>query len=648
MPALRTDKELMKRSLAIGLVRRLPPTIADAVLEVEEFRQAFEINLSAVISFGSPGLSFDRSKLFAGIRDVLEPQSRSVELETVDKVRWTLSLNQAGELSLSQDGKTVPIPDFVCLSPDPVRRLEWFDREAEKFQWRDERAQLWRAKLAARAAEDEEIDALLQEFRLTPSFVIGQVANELRGGRTVDIEKIVPNDIRYYDRLVGAPGEISDLKSFLDAVAVPLMREWSQDGPSEGLLRCLLLSSHPFFAQATDITSLTESELVPLYEWLADRGDRISQVGAIECGLAQLHRCPRLAPHVSKLIQAFLDDSPTSEDGRLRLTFALIVFVDGEIARNGIARRRPPFWRRLASIAHASILERQVIAAGIPPSFMIDLALKTRGQLYYLQSFIDLRREPRWLPDSLLPAQLRAEFLGRIAAAGAINTDKISDSQIRAQVIEPNGGDIQRQLIFPYPYLPGPLEGGTPSVLEMPVEIEASVRADLEIRDLTARSFVALVNSSFLYRIGPQLVDLAAEALRKAQYQLRQKRDTDASFALLMGLACVAAVARNGGLATEVRILARVMRRSLGVQIETDNAMRIAFVAAAAFSDAPNWSKFVGEWLTELAFEDMDRDQAESLRTRIKVFCQLEPLLWETCGRAEAALAAFLLSTAVV
>jgi hypothetical protein len=44
-----------------------------------------------------------------------------------------------------------------------------------------------------------------------------------------------------------------------------------------------------------------------------------------------------------------------------------------------------------------------------------------------------------------------------------------------------------------------------------------------------------------------------------------------------------------------------------------------------------NWSKFVGYWLTELAFEDMDRNQADSVRHRIQVLCQLEPLLWETC-----------------
>jgi hypothetical protein len=70
--------------------------------------------------------------------------------------------------------------------------------------------------------------------------------------------------------------------------------------------------------------------------------------------------------------------------------------------------------------------------------------------------------------------------------------------------------------------------------------------------------------------------------------------------------------------------------------------MRIALIAGAAFRDSANWSRFVGEWLTELAYEDMSRNRALTMQTQIQILCQLEPLLWETCGRAETALSAFI------
>lgn len=69
--------------------------------------------------------------------------------------------------------------------------------------------------------------------------------------------------------------------------------------------------------------------------------------------------------------------------------------------------------------------------------------------------------------------------------------------------------------------------------------------------------------------------------------------------------------------------------------------MKIAMVAAAAYGEHSAWMTCVGEWLTELAFENITRDEAINLLSHIQVLCQLEPSLWETCARAEAACRAF-------
>jgi hypothetical protein len=68
--------------------------------------------------------------------------------------------------------------------------------------------------------------------------------------------------------------------------------------------------------------------------------------------------------------------------------------------------------------------------------------------------------------------------------------------------------------------------------------------------------------------------------------------------------------------------------------------MRIAMVAAAGYRDKDKWCRHVGDCLTELAFQDMTREKAMVLREHIEVLCQLEPSLWETCARADAASAA--------
>jgi hypothetical protein len=181
----------------------------------------------------------------------------------------------------------------------------------------------------------------------------------------------------------------------------------------------------------------------------------------------------------------------------------------------------------------------------------------------------------------------------------------------------------------------------------MPTEIEAELRKGLEAEELTPKSFTTLVNSVLIFRVGPQLAQLAAQALRRAKYQIRRLPGQDETFSLLVGLGTVAAVTRSSELAEEVRILVRVVRRRLGSNIGANDAMRIAMIAAGAYVDENKWCKFVGDWMTELSFEDIDREKSENMWQHIRMLCHVEPHLWETCAKAEAACAAFARGRAV-
>ena len=66
--------------------------------------------------------------------------------------------------------------------------------------------------------------------------------------------------------------------------------------------------------------------------------------------------------------------------------------------------------------------------------------------------------------------------------------------------------------------------------------------------------------------------------------------------------------------------------------------------AAASRSDLTEWTEFVGEWLTELAFSDLKKEEAQECYTTFALDWLLSngvPELWVTCGRADAALKAF-------
>lgn len=595
--------------------------------------------MRANIRLNQSGVTFDRSTLYSAVGSVLANDSEPRRITALDKTEWSVSKDESGGLVVVAGDKRAPLFNLECLSPDRAARLDWFERQAKSFGIDNVAAGKWRSVLAARPCDDEEVEELITEFRLTPRwFAATLLQNAGIPGEEADlpVSSLVPDKQRYYFRLAGSPAEkdlLSFVKSDLSQHIERLLEGWGVDGAS----LALLLSAHPAVPQEIRLNNLPKNEVIELFKWLVGHGDRISRLGAIELGLAHLNSFPELEPFITKMVQGFVDED-AGEKGRLAQLAGLIVLVDGELARTGILRRHQPYWRRLAAIAHASLLERELLRRGAKLREFSTWAFENRGQLFFLQNNADLRLEPRWLPDFLSPDQLKAEFVGRISAAVIANEAKIKSPELRALAFD-KGGPLQSLIVFPAPFLPGPLEGAVEAILPMPAKIEKEVYEDLNAEVVTPRSFARLVNCALIFKLGPQMADLAAEALRRAKYQLRDMGANMPAFSLLHGLAIVAAVTRSKALAAEVRALVRVARRRTGSTIELGDTLRIALMAAGACSDIDEWCTFLGEWLTELSYEDMDRPNVKTLWSHIRGLCEIERRLWGTCARAEAACA---------
>ena len=74
----------------------------------------------------------------------------------------------------------------------------------------------------------------------------------------------------------------------------------------------------------------------------------------------------------------------------------------------------------------------------------------------------------------------------------------------------------------------------------------------------------------------------------------------------------------------------------------SEELLRVGMVCAAAHASLEPWCKVVGEYLTELAFQEESKEEGERLLAHIKVLLDIVPQLWITCGRAEAALRSFI------
>ena len=630
--------------LAVVLLGLFPPGLRASALENKAFRDRLGLSVDADVTLDQSDITFKRTELFKRIRDLYASKVAEVLIEGRGSGTWRMSIdNEQARIKLVNGAKTFLIPDLSCLHPESAERLKWFDAEVAKFGVNDARMKRWRDLLKERAIEDEEVDELLAEYRFTPRYVAG-VIEKLFRQQTIRIECLVPDDLRYFDRLVGEPTAGMGLKEFFDQVCGPRSAELVRQSPLLGLKNVFLASSRPFGPQSLRIDDLPASEIIDFYAWLEASGDRFSQLGGIEWGISRLGQIPALEPYLERLAQLIQADDPKKPDGRLQLLTSLIVLVEGELARTGICRHRSPHWRRLASIAHACVLERAIVNTPIPTSDFFGWVMENRGSLYYLQTFVDMRQEPRWGPDFILATQLKAEFIGRIAGVDRTGASLVKSEGFR-EFLNGDGNDsIRSQVKFPYSFLPGPLEGGIEAVAVMPEEVESNLRKSLKEEALTPLSFVTLVNSALIYRVDAVFAELAADGLRRVKHQLRHIKSADEAFHMLTGLATVAAVTRSVGLAEEVRVLMRVVRRKPGIEITQDNAIRISMVAAAAHADRAEWCKYVGDCITEFSFEEVSRREALILRHHLVELRHVEPQLWSTTARADAAVLASLSS----
>ena len=392
-------------------------------------------------------------------------------------------------------------------------------------------------------------------------------------------------------------------------------------------------------SEVIDLTAVPRGDVERAFRWLTNHGDRVSQVGAIECGLRHLALFPEIEGALVALIREVSEDQPEDASGRLRLLSGLVMLVEAEVARRGIARQRPPFWRRLACIAHAALLEREVVGEKLERGRFSEWAAGNGGLSYTMQSLVDLRQESRWFPDFILPEQLGAKFVSRILIAAERHRASIEGGELGG-LIWGEDSVFQMDSLSLYSGVPGPLEGGVEAVVPIPSKLEASIRERLEADDLTAESFFGLVNSAVIFRADTQLSDLAARALDRVGYQFRKSNGDDEAFALLNGLAMVGAVTRSTALANGVRILARIGRRRVKESFPPDAVARVALMAAAANEGFSAWKEAVGDWVTELAFAQMSREEAIVLQQVLGVLLEIEPRLWPECGRAVAALQA--------
>lgn len=627
---------------ARGLFKFVPPLIYESLFDDAEFRDELRIISDYDLSLSDSGPTIERSKLYSAIRQAL---SGVTDVTVADSEGREWRLNIDGEenqfpVPVISHGKQLIKLSHVVLSQDRATRQRFIEVAGYDVNLPYKAQMAWHNVLRDRTPDDDEVDEIYGDLSDTPIRTAHSIRHELANG-IVNVSTLVPSSMRYYERLVGSYDGSTSIRDYASSEGRRFFEQLSSWQPYNGFLLSLLLSSHSALTAEIRIELLEKETLVRSFAFLEKLGDRISQLGAIEVGLRALPEAPEIEPFLIRQIKQIRDEDVKGPESRFNLLSTLFHLVDGELSRTRLFSHHPPFYRRLASLTQSALICRQFVNLGVeidPFCKWVTDQLGVNFIHFYLQSYTDMRQEPRWIPEFAVASQMRGAFLGRIIDAALDCEEALRDSELYDLILGNDSDCLQSNIGFPHVLTVGPLEGGeNVSDTTLPFDFE-----EIEIQFRTEGNgsppFLSLILFGPLLPYESVLSEVAADALRRNNHRLDDIGEKSQLLIAINGLASVAAVTRSRPLADELRILVRKYRRDTQHALSPGEAMRVCLAAAASRPDLEDWREFVGSCLTELAFGELEDEDIGVLSMQLQYLCHVDPGLWALCSRADAAL----------
>lgn len=613
-----SNSDSMRAYIVSHTLSLLPSSVRSELLSDTKLCEELGLQTDATVSFGDKEYAFSRSTLFKTIRSVFDNIEAEFLLEDTNHNVWSLR-NLPGKrpgFSLTNGDVQIVNDSFWPLLGDVDRRLNIFEIVAKNRWFSKEDIEYWREELSVESVSDDDVSDLLLDLDLSPIFIKKLLKSEFQRPSN-SVSTLVPNDIRYYERFVGKYRGSKNIEEFCNNE----FKQYFDARIDNGMIdNELLICMHKSISRVVSTGIVDEALYQPLAKRAIETCHPILLISCIEIGIL------KFSDSLDTTLKALFESiSSVKTLENIRLLCSMTVFVDGELARLQIFRDRPPFYRRLASLAQSALIVEAALEENVAFNKIEQWAAQQRGIYFYCQSFIDLIEEPRWLPTYLTVEQLINELYGRINIACQDSAKSEAIKRLQEDLLSDSKFNMNW-------FLPGPLEGNSVPA-EVPIEI-SNLLAEQVGFEVSLSSFRVLINSALFWKIDEKHLERTASLLESAQHKLAEANDKDSVYQVLNGLAQVACMTRSEKIASSVMILSRLYRDYIDVDSEPENYLSLGLVAAAAFENKNDWAEFIGQWCTELAYLSISDDSIFRIDVMLEKLCILEPYLYHTCSKA--------------
>lgn len=618
----------------------MPQTFVQRLRNDDEFVTFSELPL---IRFGELG-SFGHDVVVKSLARARET-GEQVELIATNGKHYLLERSRDGVRITSVDsaGSGRIVKEFSFLDHDREVRLDALDHAMNQCWPSLPSISQWQSILEERPLSETELAELISQINETPGHFLTVLESTWRSGGEMDARSFFPTSLEYYIALVASPPEGLGADAWIDNVLVPHLKQSLGQSLTNGLKLALALNVDPRLCPAGLVSStIPDDELIAVLRELATTRSPLALLGIFEIAVSRMAENGQFREFASDVLECLVGDK--SRENRNAQAWQLMpVIIKVGLMRMSIEEGlwcQPPYWRRLAAVAHAHFLTE--ILEADSENFDQFIGWMNGLERYGEHSafLLDFKKEPLWRVSDMTLRSLKVLVISRLVAlkdaltTGGLELQNGHLVDLAFESIKKDGGllDIDMPGLLHDGMRIRDMEGCGRSNSDPETSFISEAVSALEIEPM-GKAWYALAWACRHLCFDDALLD----SLTKLPSRLtlgEATKDREHFFGVLEKAAEISATQPCEALANAVAdAITREAVKFAGAR-ETEVGYMILIMSSGAFTDDIKWKEWIGKRMADYAFSLPKGEACSQLLLNLDSLQTLIPIKDRCFGRA--------------
>ncbi len=412
-----------KKLKALIILKRVSARVQSELLSDGQIGRVFGLDITNPINL--PGeITISRDTLFSTLRDAVNGREVA-EIRDVQSKEVPATVHVAGNsVVFTVDQSRLSFEHAALLCDSSRQRLDVLTNIfRSKCVGAEDRRHAKMIASEESISDDAFTEILALIGRAPESFALGLTKKIAQGD--LSVEDLLPEHAAYWDYLTATPTSCGDISSFISG---PMTFEWQARLDEDVQLALQYLSlcfSIPTLALHSMVDTVSDDDIQKFIRNVTKHADPFTLVGCLAISAKRVANNVNFEAIGESLIGKLIDQ-PDLMEKQSEIYASAFMVATAFLSEHEQLRLRPPYWRKLAGAAHASLVVRSFHAAGAKGEGLLTWAVSTSADKYLISMLSDCREEPRWRPEWVNPRYLVADVYGRaVSILGTPGRDNI-------------------------------------------------------------------------------------------------------------------------------------------------------------------------------------------------------------------------------